>query len=93
MYAVAFYEVDPEQFHRAAEVFPRHRAYLDEFAKDGALAMIGALGNPAEDGSMAVFRSRQAAEAFRASDPFVLEGVVSNSRIVDWDPLVFPATN
>jgi uncharacterized protein YciI len=91
MYAVAFYEVDSEQFHRATEVYPRHRAYVDEFAKSGALAMIGTLGNPIADGSMAIFRSREAAEAFRAGDPFVLEGIVGGSRIVDWDPLVFLA--
>ena len=40
---------------------------------------------------MAVFRSREAAERFREGDPFVTEGLVFRVRILDWDPLVFPA--
>ncbi len=39
---------------------------------------------------MAVFRPRAAAEQFRDADPFVLEGPVGESRILDWDPLEFP---
>lgn len=90
MYAVSFYSVGAGQFDRVREVYPRHRAYLDEFARDGQIVMIGTFADPAADGSMAIFRSRAAAEAFRAGDPFVLEGLVGESRILDWNPLEFP---
>jgi uncharacterized protein YciI len=53
--------------------------------------MIGTFADSVADGSMAIFRSRAAAEAFRDADPFVVEGLVGESRIVDWDPLEFPA--
>jgi uncharacterized protein YciI len=33
---------------------------------------------------MALFRSRDAAEAFAESDPFLLEGVVKEYQIRDW---------
>jgi uncharacterized protein YciI len=93
MYAVSFYDsdpdADPQSFQRLVEVYPRHRAYLDEFAKGGEVMMIGTFGNPATEGSMAVFTSRDAAERFRENDPFVTEGLVWRSRILDWNPLVF----
>jgi uncharacterized protein len=42
-------------------------------------------------GSMAVFRSREAAEAFPAGDPFVLEGLAVPSEVREWDALELPA--
>ncbi|WP_431280115.1 YciI family protein [Leifsonia poae] len=93
MYAVSFYDPDPdatpEHFQKLIDTYPRHRAYLDEFALSGDVMMIGTFGDPATQGSMAIFRSREAAERFRASDPFWTDGLVFRSRILDWDPLVF----
>ncbi|MFK3671252.1 YciI family protein [Leifsonia aquatica] len=93
MYAVSFYEPDPdagqEHFARLVEAYPRHRAYLDAFAETGDVVMIGTFGDAAKDGSMAIFRSREAAERFIAGDPFVVEGLVKRARVLDWDPLVF----
>jgi uncharacterized protein YciI len=93
MYAVMFYDADPdagpEDFQRLVEAYPRHHAYLEEFAAGGDVVMIGTFGDPATQGSMAVFRSREAAERFRSGDPFVVEGLVRFSRIQDWDPIVF----
>ncbi|WP_374007241.1 YciI family protein [Leifsonia sp. LS-T14] len=95
MFAVSFYDADPdagpEHFQRLVETYPRHRAYLDEFAKDGDVMMIGTFGDPATQGSMAIFRSREAAERVIEHDPFVTEGLVFRFRILDWDPLVFAA--
>jgi uncharacterized protein YciI len=33
---------------------------------------------------MALFRSRDAAEAFAKADPFLLEGVVAEYQVKDW---------
>ena len=89
VYYVTFYEVVPERAHLVQEVYPRHRAYLDEFAKAGQVAMIGTFGNPLEEGSMAVFRSRGGAESFMAGDPFVLEGLARPLPIREWNPIEF----
>jgi uncharacterized protein YciI len=89
MFAASFYSVRPGRFHEVAAVYPRHRAYLDEFALDGDVIMIGTFGNPEQDGSMAIFRSRQAAERFIQGDPFVVEELVTEPKILDWDPLIF----
>ena len=35
-------------------------------------------------GNMALFRNREAAEAFAKSDPFFLEGAVREYQIKDW---------
>lgn len=88
MLCVALYATDPERLGRIPEVYPRHRAYLNEFAADGGLLLIGPFGDPATQGSMAVFRSRAAAERFVAADPFVLEGI-ARPELRDWDALIF----
>ncbi len=38
--------------------------------------MLGTFANPEEEGSMAIFTTREAAQEFVAGDPFVLNGVV-----------------
>jgi hypothetical protein len=95
VYYVTFYHADPNadpaHFAKLQQTYPRHRAYLDEFAKGGQVWMIGTFGNPATEGSMSIFRSRQAAEEFMASDPFRLEGLVYRSELREWEPLEFPA--
>jgi uncharacterized protein YciI len=35
-------------------------------------------------GSMAIFRTREAAEQFAKEDPFILEGIVKSFVIKDW---------
>lgn len=37
---------------------------------------------------MAIFRSREAAEAFVEQDPFVLEGLVKSYVIRDWNDTI-----
>jgi uncharacterized protein len=93
VYYVTFYHADPEAdpstFAKLAEAYPRHRAYLDEFAKGGEVWMIGTFGEPATQGSMAIFRSREAAEQFMQNDPFKVEGLVYRSELREWNPLEF----
>jgi len=51
--------------------------------------MIGTFGDPAAEGTMCVFRSREAAQRFMSRDPFVVEDVVTASAVREWDPLVY----
>jgi uncharacterized protein len=63
-------------------VYPRHKVVVDVFVARGDVIGIGPF---ADRGNMAIFRSREAAEAFVKQDPFVLEGLVKSYAIRDWN--------
>ncbi len=63
-------------------VFPAHRARWGTFQDQGTLLLIGPFAD--RRGALAVFTSQEAAEAFAASDPFVLEGLVARWTITPW---------
>lgn len=50
--------------------------------------MIGTFANPQDEGSMAIFTTREAAQAFAESDPFVLNGVVRRWSIREWNEAI-----
>ena len=62
-------------------VFPRHKAVVNAFVARGDVIGIGPF---ADLGNMAIFRTREAAEAFAKEDPFILEGLVKSVAIRDW---------
>jgi uncharacterized protein YciI len=62
-------------------VYPRHKVVVDAFVARGDVIGIGPF---ADRGNMAIFRTRAAAEAFVAQDPFVLEGLVKSVAIREW---------
>jgi hypothetical protein len=64
-------------------VYPRHKAFLAEFVARGEVVGVGPFTDPG-GGNMALFRTRAAAEAFAAGDPFFLEGLVKEYQIKDW---------
>jgi uncharacterized protein YciI len=63
-------------------VYPRHKIVVDKFKAQGDVIGIGPF---ADRGNMAIFRSREAAEAFVKEDPFILEGLVKSFAIRDWN--------
>ncbi|HXV15421.1 MAG TPA: YciI family protein [Gemmatimonadaceae bacterium] len=83
MKIVSFYDMAPGALANVMTHFPAHRARLEEFYNRGDLVAAGPLGSPPE-GAMAIFNSREAAEEFIAGDPFVVNGLVSNWRLVEW---------
>jgi uncharacterized protein len=87
---VVLYESADDVLSRAPAHFPAHRARLDEFHARGDILMVGTFGDPQEQGSMAIFPTREAAEAFVAGDPFVLEGVVRRHEIREWNEILTP---
>jgi uncharacterized protein YciI len=64
-------------------VYPRHKAFLDPFVARGEVVGVGPFTDPA-GGNMALFRTRAAAEAFAAGDPFRLEGLVKEYQLKEW---------
>ena len=89
MKIVMFYEVTPEGLSKVMEHFPAHSARLNAFHQRGVLLMAGPLGNPPE-GALGIFTTREAAEEFVKDDPFVVNGVVSKWRLVEWAEALAP---
>jgi len=87
---VVLYAAAPDVLERAPAHFPAHQARLDEFHTRGDLLMVGTFGDPVAQGSMAIFRTREAAQQFVAGDPFVLEGVVASHELREWDEVLAP---
>ena len=87
---VVFYESADEVLTKAAAHFAAHVARGREFHSRGSLLMYGPFGDPQREGSMAVFTSREAAEEFVEGDPFVLNGVVRDWHIREWDEALVP---
>lgn len=80
---VVLYAFDPARTTEAQAHFPAHRARLDAFHAAGDLLLVGPFVDP-RDGAMGVFRTREAADAFVAGDPFVVHGVVANVTVRGW---------
>lgn len=82
MKAVVIGESSGVSMDQIMAVYPRHKAVVDRFKAQGVVIGIGPF---ADRGNMAIFRTREAAEAFVAEDPFILEGVVGSFVIRDWN--------
>ena len=65
--------------------YDAHVAWAGGFEARGELLTIGTFEDPQTQGSMAVFTTREAAEAFVAGDPFVANGVVARHEIRGWN--------
>ena len=68
-------------------VYPRHKIVADKFIVQGVVVGIGPF---AEGGNMAIFKTREAAEAFSREDPFILEGLIKSFVIKDWIDSLLP---
>jgi len=87
---VVLYESADDVLSKAPAHFPAHLERIREFHGRGVLLMVGTFGDPQEQGSMAIFATREAAEEFVAGDPFVLNGVVRHYEIRDWNEALAP---
>ncbi|HEX5141045.1 MAG TPA: YciI family protein [Dehalococcoidia bacterium] len=79
-----------ETMAKIREHYPAHRARVDQFYRDGRMLLIGTFADPLTDGSMAIFASKDDAEAFVADDPFVVNGVVRAWRMLEWNEVLAP---
>jgi uncharacterized protein len=82
MKAVVIGEASGKSRDDIMAVYPRHKAVVEAFIDRGDVIGIGPF---ADRGNMAIFRSREAAEAFVKEDPFILEGLVKSYVIRDWN--------
>jgi uncharacterized protein YciI len=93
MKCVVFYTSADDVVPKAQKHFAAHAAWADRFRADGTLLMIGVFADVQANGSMAVFTSRAAAEAFVAGDPFIEHGVVVRHELRDWNEQLAPAAD
>ena len=82
MKAVFLGESSGATMEQVMAVYPRHKAVVDTFVARGDVIGIGPF---VDRGNMAIFRTREAAEAFSRQDPFILEGLVKSFVIRDWN--------
>lgn len=87
MHFLLFYEVVPDYLTRRAPLRAEHLSLVKESHAQGDLVLAGALANPA-DGAVLVFRSKAAAEAFAAADPYVRHGIVTSFRVREWTTVI-----
>ena len=82
MKAVIIGEPSGASMETVMAVYPRHKSVVEAFKARGEVIGIGPF---ADRGNMAIFRTRDAAEAFAKEDPFILEGLVKSFVIRDWN--------
>ena len=68
-------------------VYPRHKMVVDKFVARGVVIGIGPF---TDGGNMAIFKTREEAEAFSREDPFILEGIVKSPVIKEWRDSMLP---
>ena len=82
MKAVVIGESSGASMEAIMAVYPRHKAVFNTFINIGEVIGIGPF---TDRGNMAIFKTREAAEAFVKQDPFILEGLVKSFVIRDWN--------
>jgi uncharacterized protein YciI len=82
---VLLYDSADDVLEKAPAHYPAHAARCEEFRARGTLLMVGTFANVQEEGAMAIFTTREAAEEFVGGDPFVQRGVVRDWRILEWN--------
>lgn len=84
---VLLYESVKDAGAKAPEHLHAHETRVKEFHSRGSLVMTGSFTN-AEDGSMGIFTTREAAEEFIRDDPFVANGAIQSWHITEWDEVL-----
>ena len=85
---ILFYEVVDDYLAKRAPFRDQHLTYARQAYERGELTLAGALATPA-DGAVLVFSTKEAAERFPKSDPYVINGLVTTWRIREWMTIVW----
>jgi uncharacterized protein YciI len=89
MHYLLFYDTVPDYETRRTPFRPAHLAHARESVARGELVLGGALADPV-DAAVLLFRadSPAPAERFAASDPYVVNGLVTRWRVRPWTTVV-----
>jgi uncharacterized protein len=82
MKGVVIYKPSSSSIEEIMKVYPRHKAYLEEFKKERKIYGIGPFSD--RQGSLGIFKSVEDAKMFVKNDPFVLEGLTGEIEIKEW---------
>ncbi len=85
---ILWYQSADDVLEKAPAHFPAHQEWFQGFAEKGTLLGIGTYADVQNEGSMAIFSTREAAEEFAEGDPFVKNGVVKFWVIREWDDVL-----
>ena len=87
MMYILFYDYGENAFERRAPYRDEHLGLANAAHARGDVVLAGAFTDPL-DGAALVFRTREAAEAFPQTDPYVASGLVTGWRIREWNVVV-----
>ncbi|HUK35131.1 MAG TPA: YciI-like protein [Vicinamibacterales bacterium] len=89
MHYLLFYEVVDNYAERRAPFRAAHLQYAKQALERGELVLGGAFANPI-DGTVLLFKgaSPSVAEAFAKTDPYVVNGLVTNWRVREWTTVI-----
>lgn len=89
MHYLLIYDAVPDYVERRVPLRPAHFAHARAAVARGELVLGGALADPV-DGAVLLFKgeSPAAAEEFARTDPYVLNGLVTNWRVRAWTTMV-----
>lgn len=89
MHFLLFYDLVDDFISRRVVFRAAHLAHARAALGRGELVLAGALANPVDCGVL-LFRgdSPAAAEAFAASDPYVMNGLVTKWHVREWTTVV-----
>lgn len=84
-----FYEVSPDYLEKRGQFRASHLQKAWESCARNEMVLGGALADPT-DGAVILFRgaSRDVAENFAKSDPYVLNGLVTHWYVREWSTVV-----
>jgi uncharacterized protein len=80
---ILFYEYVDDILERRTPYREAHLKEIRAGKDDGRIVMAGPLGDPPH-GAAIVFKDRAAAEAFPQSDPYAVNGLVTDWRVDSW---------
>lgn len=81
------YELAPDYIARRPAYRDAHLALAWAAAERGELLLGGAVGDPVES-ALLLFNDVEAARAFPALDPYVIQGLVQRWSVVPWTTVV-----
>jgi uncharacterized protein len=88
MHYLLFYDYVPDYMERRVPLRAAHIAHARASMARGDFVLGGAMADPPAGVLMFRGDSPAAAEAFAASDPYVLNGLVTNWRVREWVTVV-----
>jgi uncharacterized protein YciI len=91
MHYLLLYDVVDDYVGRRQPFRAAHLAYAAPFVERGELILGGALAEPV-DGAVLLFQADgpEVARGFAASDPYVINGLVTQWRVRPWTTVVGP---